>query len=576
MDDTKNTSRAESPDEQFAERVRAAYGTIAPSEGVRERMLEGAKAQSRNWKRRRRLRNGGIAAAACLAVAVLGFGGLRLYLDSAPISPLIGNLSSTENPESSESANDVSGEGYTPLSEPGFVETDKTPKSTVSADVDTASYANVRRMIESGVSADHIPEGAVRTEEMLNYFKYDYPDPDDGKIFSTNVQVGACPWNENTELLVLGFATKKAKRAQTGANLVFLVDTSGSMKDENKLPLLKKSLSKLIGELGSRDRVSIVAYSNEVKTVLSGARGDEREKILTALEGLVPDGGTYAEGGLKRAYELARENYIEGGSNRVIMASDGAFNMGVSGERQLKKYISKKRKEGTYLSILGLGSGNLQDSKLETLADNGNGIYRYIDSEEEAERVFEDNLAENIDPLADDVKVQVEFNPSWVKAYRLIGYENRSMTEEQFEDDGADAGDVGPGAQFTVAYEVVRADSAYEPDTVSSKGSKAERYGDDGPGSDAEWAGVTIRYKKTGSKKESEQFTTVSQADWTREPTNDWKFAASVIEYAMTLRGSEFKGGASCDSVLALLAGMELDADREGFKELVQETRSLG
>ncbi len=343
-------------------------------------------------------------------------------------------------------------EEYSDIDEVGFISTKSRPLSTISADVDTASYANLRRMLrdgwktlataEVGTSDDKksgedeypveyydydydytgvIPAGSVRIEEMLNYFDYDYATPEGEDLFRINARLGKCPWNPDTELLVLGYATGKEDEsfAQKGSNLVFLIDVSGSMDEADKLPLLQSSFGELVGTLGENDRVSIVTYSGEEEVVLEGAKGKDQQTIMRAVRGLKAEGSTNGEAGLRMAYEIAEKNRIEGGINRIVMASDGDLNVGMTSESDLHDFVDKQREKGIYLSVLGFGAGNYKDNKMETLADHGNGSYHYIDCEAEAKRVFGERITANLVPFADDVKMQVEFNPAQVKAYRL-------------------------------------------------------------------------------------------------------------------------------------------------------------
>ena len=466
-----------------------------------------------------------------------------------------------------ESSVDFNTEEYASLTEQGFVSAATRPLSTVTSDVDTASYCNLRRMLHDGWTPDEIDAGAVRIEEMLNYFSYDYDTPHEDDLFATNVHVGDCPWNKNTKLVTLGFSTAPEAQsvADKGSNLVFLIDVSGSMDSPDKLDLLKDSFDVLVSHLGENDRVSIVTYANGEDVILDGAHGTEGRKIMRAINRLRADGATNGEAGLQMAYELARNNYIEGGVNRIVMASDGDLNVGMSSESDLHDYVDQQRESGVYLSVLGFGTGNYKDNKMETLADHGNGSYHYIDCVEEAERVLGSNLTANLVPLADDVKVQVEFNPAQVKGYRLIGYENRAMADEDFRDDKKDAGDVGPGSQFTVAYEVALAGSAQEV------GGTELKYGDaaSGDAETSEWMCATVRYKPAGGGDVREQQTVVDEADWRRDPGDDWRFQAAVIELGMLLRGSDYAGSSDYDSITQLLDATELDSDREGFLELV-------
>ena len=458
-------------------------------------------------------------------------------------------------------APDFNTEEYAALKEQGFVSAATRPLSTVSADVDTASYANLRRMLRDGWTAEEIDTGAVRIEEMLNYFAYDYATPRGDDLFGVTVHVGDCPWNDQTKLVTLGFATapEATAVAEKGSNLVFLVDVSGSMDSPDKLGLLKDAFGELVSHLGKNDRVSIVTYAGGEEVVLEGARGDQEGKIMRAIRRLRAEGSTNGEAGLQKAYEVARRNYIEGGVNRIVMASDGDLNVGMTSESDLHDYVDQQRETGVYLSVLGFGSGNYKDNKMETLADHGNGSYHYIDCVEEAERVLGERLTANLVPLADDVKVQVEFNPATVKGYRLIGYENRTMADEDFRNDEKDAGDVGPGAQFTVAYEVALVGSGQEIGQTELK------YGqDDASASQGdEWLTATVRYQPVDGTDVREQTQVVGAGDLRRNPGSDWHMQAAVIELGMLLRGSDYAGTADYDAVRELLeqAGPTAQAD---------------
>lgn len=458
-------------------------------------------------------------------------------------------------------APDFNTEEYAALKEQGFVSAATRPLSTVSADVDTASYANLRRMLRDGWTAEEIDTGAVRIEEMLNYFAYDYATPRGDDLFGVTVHVGDCPWNDQTKLVTLGFATapEATAVAEKGSNLVFLVDVSGSMDSPDKLGLLKDAFGELVSHLGKNDRVSIVTYAGGEEVVLEGARGDQEGKIMRAIRRLRAEGSTNGEAGLQKAYEVARRNYIEGGVNRIVMASDGDLNVGMTSESDLHDYVDQQRETGVYLSVLGFGSGNYKDNKMETLADHGNGSYHYIDCVEEAERVLGERLTANLVPLADDVKVQVEFNPATVKGYRLIGYENRTMADEDFRNDEKDAGDVGPGAQFTVAYEVALVGSGQEIGQTELK------YGQDDASASRgdEWLTATVRYQPVDGTDVREQTQVVGAGDLRRNPGSDWHMQAAVIELGMLLRGSDYAGTADYDAIRELLeqAGPTAQAD---------------
>ena len=510
---------------------------------------------------------------------------------------------------------DYNTEEYDSVEEVGFVSTKARPLSTISADVDTASYANLRRMLKDGyhvaVAAEGdkdkdedkdkdkdedtveepkdqpeaveampedegyyghtydervIPTGAVRIEEMLNYFNYDYPAPEGAEPFAISARIGACPWNKDTDLLVLGYATGKEDEAMAkkGSNLVFLIDVSGSMDSPDKLDLLKDAFAELTKSLGENDRVSVVTYSGQEEVVLEGVKGTDRTEIMRAIRALKADGSTNGEAGLKMAYEIAEKNFIEGGVNRIVMASDGDLNVGMSSESDLHDFVDKQREKGVYLSVLGFGTGNYKDNKMETLADHGNGSYHYIDGVLEAKRVFGERLTANLVPFADDVKVQVEFNPSKVKGYRLIGYENRAMADEDFKDDTKDAAEVGPNSQFTVVYEIVRADSAFDVPTPELK---YEQQSEQTTATD-EWLTAKLRYKPVAENDVREQELVVGEANRSDDPGDDWRFVAAVSEFGMLLRDSEFKGTSTYESVRALV-GDTKDELRLDFCDLV-------
>lgn len=494
-------------------------------------------------------------------------------------------------------------EEYATVEESGFVSTASSPLSTVSADVDTASYANLRRMLFNGyrmqTSEDRdrmrklgdedsywtedlygyeynvIPSGAVRIEEMLNYFTYDYAVPDGAQGFATTARVGTCPWNPDTELLVLGFATphEDSGARDKGANLVFLIDVSGSMDDPDKLPLLQSAFAELVEDLGENDRVSIVTYSGEEEVVLEGESGANHREIMRAVRSLEAEGSTNGEAGLRMAYQIAQDNFIEGGVNRIVMASDGDLNVGMTSESDLHDFVDQKRQSGVYLSVLGFGDGNYKDTKMETLADHGNGSYHYIDCEAEAKRVFGERLTANLVPFANDVKVQVEFNPAQIKGYRLIGYENRSMAAEDYANDEKDAGEAGPESQFTVAYEIARSDSAMQIPVPELKYGASYSAAEGNKTSSDEWLTAKLRYKPIDGGDVREQKQVVTSDAFVEDPGEDWRFAAAITEFGMLLRDSEHKGTSSFDSVRELV-GQPTEGTRVEFLDLVNKAQN--
>lgn len=458
-------------------------------------------------------------------------------------------------------------EEYASVKENGFLSVAANPFSTFSADVDTASYCNLRRMLRSGLTLKQVPRGAVRTEEMLNYFRYDYRTPKQGEPFGVTPCISTCPWNPDTKLLVLGLATEPADYAQThGNNLVFLIDTSGSMDEPDKLELLQESFSYLVENLNDDDTVSIVTYAGREELVLDGARADERDTILSAINRLRADGSTNGQAGLRMAYETARKHFVEGGNNRIILASDGDLNVGITSESDLSDYVSEQRESGVYLSVLGFGEGNYKDTKMETIADDGNGNYFYIDCIEEAERVFGEDLCATLRTVADDVKLQIEFNPAYVKGYRLIGYENRTLSTSDFDDDKVDAGDVGSGHAVTVAYELATIDSTLDiPENESKYGSGSATGVANG-----EWLTLSVRYKNPGESESRLLEYAIGNESVTERPSDDWRFASAVIEFGMIANNSSHKGTASLEDALAILNGLETQDDRRReFRRLV-------
>lgn len=463
-------------------------------------------------------------------------------------------------------------EEYNAVRENGFRSVLTSPLSTFAADVDTASYANVRRMLEWGYRADEIPAGAVRAEEMLNYFSYDYEGPKGREPFGVNAEIASCPWNEDHKLLMLGLQTEEIDFSEApDTNLVFLIDVSGSMDEDNKLPLLVKSFSMLVDELGEKDRVSIVTYASGNEIVLEGVKGSRKEKIIDALEGLTASGSTNGGQAIIDAYDLAEEFYIEGGNNRVILATDGDFNVGVTSEGELERLIRKEKEKGIFLSVLGFGMGNYSDARMETLADNGNGNYAYIDTEKEAKKVLVEELGANMFTVAKDVKLQIEFNPEFVAEYRQIGYENRGMAAEDFDDDTKDGGEIGAGHSVTVLYEIVPADKE------SASGRKL-KYQESGIRREAEtsgeWFTLSVRYKEPDGEESALLEYPVGEEALTERPSEDMVFAGAVAEFAMILNDSEYLEDGSLRHLKKIVDGIETgDEYRSEFIEMVYMIR---
>lgn len=462
---------------------------------------------------------------------------------------------------------DFNTEEYSAITENSFKSTVSDPLSTFSADVDTASYSNLRRMIRDG---DSIPADAVRIEEMINYFRYDYPEPQPGEPFSVTTEIAQCPWNRDTRLLMIGMKAEDIDLAdRKPMNLVFLIDVSGSMYSPDKLPLVQKSFGMLTEQLNKNDRVSIVTYASGDRVVLEGTAGNEGSRIREAVEGLQAGGGTAGAAGINTAYEIAKKYFIEGGNNRIILATDGDLNVGISSEADLKKLVEKQRKKGVFLSVLGFGTGNIKDNKMETLADSGNGNYSYIDSELEARRVLVEEMGGTLVTVAKDVKFQVEFNPSYIKGYRLIGYENRMLAAEDFADDTKDAGEIGAGHTVTALYEIADKDSAMTFDSASLKYSEGERGTENG-----EFCTVSVRYKAPDGDVSRLLSYPVTQAAAHTEMSDDLRFASAVAAFGLTLRDSAYKGSADKALVQSLLRESDnADSYRAEFAELVQEAR---
>jgi Ca-activated chloride channel homolog len=444
--------------------------------------------------------------------------------------------------------------------------------STFSIDVDTASYSNLRRFVNNGKLP---PKDAVRIEEMVNYFPYNYPQPTGNKPFSINTEVADAPWNPQHKLVQIGLQGKKIGMEQLPPNnLVFLLDVSGSMNEPNKLPLLKASLKLLINELRPQDKVAIVVYAGNAGLVLPSTSAKDKSKIIAALDKLESGGSTAGGEGIIQAYKVARDNFIKDGNNRVILATDGDFNVGPSSDDELVKLIEKERGSGVFLSVLGLGMGNLKDGKMEQLADKGNGNYAYIDSLAEAKKVLVKEFGGTLTTIAKDVKVQVEFNPNFVQGYRLIGYENRVLANSDFKNDKKDAGELGAGHAVTALYEVipvgVKTDFKFAQ-TNATDVDKPTKLTADAVGQ------VNLRYKAPQANESQLLSSTIGQHTKAGASEN-LKFAAAVAAYGMNLRNSPFKGNSSYSSVLELAnqaKGADLDGYRAEFIRLVESSKKI-
>jgi Ca-activated chloride channel family protein len=440
-------------------------------------------------------------------------------------------------------------EEYEGLGENTFKEPTKDPLSTFSIDVDAASYANLRRFINGGQLP---PADAVRIEEMINYFDYDYEQPKGNDPFSINTEVSQAPWNKKHQLVHIGLQGKNIPTENLPAsNLVFLIDVSGSMSDVNKLPLLKSAFKMLVEQLRPEDKVSIVVYAGAAGCVLPSTSGDEKDKILDALSNLQAGGSTAGGAGINLAYKIAKDHFVKDGNNRIILATDGDFNVGASSNEAMEDLIEQKRKEGVFLTVLGFGMGNYKDSKMEILADKGNGNYAYIDNLLEAKKVLVNEFGGTLFTIAKDVKIQVEFNPANVAAYRLIGYENRVMNAEDFNNDKKDAGELGSGHTVTALYEIIPkgVDSWFKPiDDLKYQDKKDEKpksnFGD-------ELLTVKFRYKKPDGDVSKLMVKTVDNKTISLDKSSDnLRWSAAVATFGMLIKNSDYIEDADFKTVL--------------------------
>ena len=463
-------------------------------------------------------------------------------------------------------------ETYKEIKENSFVAVAQQPVTTFSADVDRAAYANVRRIIGYGQIP---PKDAVRIEEMVNYFDYDYPAPEEGSVSPLRVspELAPAPWNPNHLLLRIGLQAKKIDLAQAPpSNIVFLIDVSGSMDEENKLPLLQSSFKLLLGQLRPDDKVAIVTYANGTKVALPSTSVKDKEKIIKVLDNLYASGGTSGGKGIQLAYEQAQKSFIKNGNNRIILATDGDFNIGINNTTDLEKFIEKQRESGIYMSVLGFGMGNYRDDMAETIADKGNGNYAYIDNITEAKKVLVNELSGTLFAVAKDVKLQLEFNPKYVKEYKLIGYENRMLANEDFTNDKKDAGEIGAGHTVTALYELVPSDGK----VAQSLRYQSQELNEKGKGNELGF--LRIRYKDPKVKDtKSVEITEplVFNKKALKETSTDYRFAASVAEFGILLRDNSNKANATYDQVIELAEGA-IGKDPEGYrKEFVRLVKSV-
>jgi len=468
-------------------------------------------------------------------------------------------------------------EDYAGFIENAFTSPKNEPLSTFSIDVDNASYTNVRRFLNGG---QKVPKDAVRVEEMVNFFKYDYPQPKGDDPFSINTEVTGCPWNKENKIVRIGLQGRNIPTGHLPAsNFVFLIDVSGSMSDMNKLPLLKASMKLLVAQLRDEDKVSIVVYAGAAGLVLPPTKGSDKEKIIAALDNLEAGGSTAGGEGIQLAYKTASENFIKNGNNRVILATDGDFNVGESSDSDMEKLIEDKRKSGVFLTVLGYGMGNYKDSKMEILADKGNGNYAYIDNIQEANRFLVKEFNGSMYAIAKDVKIQIEFNPKHVQSYRLIGYENRKLRPEDFTNDAIDAGELGSGHNVTALYEVIPqgVKSTFFTESTNLKYTETKTVD---PKFRDELATVKFRYKKPDGDKSREIIHVIAdEAVEIGSASADMKFSSAVAWFGLKLRESKLIAETSSDEIRKL-AKQGLSKDNDGYRaefiRLVESAQTLG
>ncbi len=496
-------------------------------------------------------------------IRIRGNSSTRRGVKSAPV---VGNSNQLSYPT----------EEYKGIQENGFHDTRKTPLSTFSIDVDAASYSNVRRFLTQG---QRPPADAVRIEEMINYFEYDYAQPTGEDPFSINTEISIAPWNSKHKLVHIGLQGRNIPQENLPAtNLVFLIDVSGSMADPNKLPLLKSSFQLLVQQLREQDRVAIVVYAGAAGLVLPSTSGADKKIIIDALQNLEAGGSTAGGAGIKLAYSMAKQNFLEHGNNRVVLATDGDFNVGESSDHDMERLIEQKRKEGIFLTVLGFGMGNYKDSKMETLADKGNGNYFYIDSMLEAQKALVTEFGGTLFTIAKDVKLQIEFNPAKVKSYRLIGYENRLLDDEDFNDDQKDAGELGSGHSVTALYEII-------PTGVHSEFLKVDEFkyqklsNTELATHTDEVMTVKFRYKKPDGNVSKLLVHPMMDENISLSKTSDnFRWSASVAAVGMLLRDSEYVKDFSFQEAIQLAQssrGTDLNGYRIEFITMIKSSSAL-
>ena len=492
-------------------------------------------------------------------------------------APFVSAASQSATARSALPSREFNTEAYAAVREIEFVAAKENPLSTFSIDVDTASYSNVRRFLDDEMRP---PAGAVRTEELINYFRYDYPQPTGDDPFSVNLEVSRAPWNPERELVRIGLKGRELPAEERGpANLVFLIDVSGSMDEPNKLPLLQRSLSALVENLSEKDRVAIVTYAGSSGLVLAPTEGAKKREILDAIGNLRAGGSTHGSEGIRLAYETAREQFREDGNNRVILCTDGDFNVGVTNESELQKLIERERESGVFLSVLGFGTGNLNDSTMELLANKGNGNYAYIDSISEGRKVLVEQMGSTLFTIAKDVKIQVEFNPARVAGYRLIGYENRLLAKEDFNDDKKDAGEIGAGHTVTALYEIIPVGQAV-PGSPSVDPLKYQRPDQDSSATSDELLTVKLRYKAPDGDKSKliEVPLTADDIPAFDVASEDFRFAFAVAAFGMKLRGSPDAGKISWPEIQDIARGAlgnDPGSYRAEFLTLIEKAKAI-
>ncbi|MFT7589205.1 MAG: Ca-activated chloride channel family protein [Limisphaerales bacterium] len=511
----------------------------------------------------------------------------ELVFYAEPNADIKSRLKNRKGRKASTDTLDHNTEAYDHIVENPFKVVQKNPLSTFSIDVDAASYANVRRYLDYDQAP---PADAVRIEELVNYFTYEYPQPADNHPFSINTEISETPWNDSTRLIHIGLQGKDIDMESADpSNLVFLIDVSGSMNNPSKLGLVKNSLSKLVDQLSGRDKVAIVVYAGAAGEVLPATSGMDKSKIKSALGKLQAGGSTAGGQGLKLAYKIAEDNLLKDGNNRVILCTDGDFNVGPSSDSEMVRLIEEKRKTGIYITVCGFGMGNYKDSKMEKIADHGNGNYYYIDQEKEAHKVFVTEMRSTLFTIAKDVKLQLEFNPVMVKSYRLIGYENRMLAKEDFNDDKKDAGELGAGHTVTALYEVVLNKADRSPQAnISTAPNQQNKKVDD------------LKYQKTTIQSvayQTDEILTLKlrykspdeevsklivhpliyKQSKLEESSDNFRWSAAVASWGMILRGSQYKGDSTIKDVLTLAKGAkgpDFEGYRADFLKMVTDSKS--